>query len=219
MKFCEKCGYQNEDNALFCENCGEKFESMGGSFKTEEDITSTNEKYYEFFISTNEKATAVLGNNYLQRYVSQKTLSEAFICVTNKRIYFKGEGFYDLTNFCKGIQNQVVDLKDVTGVTTTSIENTIQLIKGTGFLFVAFLAIIVASSGNEMLANIGTIVGLALLLPGVMSIIQYFMSKKSLLQVFFAGGFIALDINGYSETAINNLVSTIFIEKSKVQGK
>ena len=32
MKFCTKCGKQNEDNAKFCLNCGNKFESVNNEF-------------------------------------------------------------------------------------------------------------------------------------------------------------------------------------------
>lgn len=83
MKYCAKCGNPMEDDMMFCQKCGTKFEGVIASAQTGIEAKIAKMKKYNLVID----ASQCLGNMYMMilkeqvMYLLSKTR-----CVTNYKI-------------------------------------------------------------------------------------------------------------------------------------
>lgn len=169
------------------------------------------------FVDENEKVVAALGGSYIQNYLSTGGLSRGFCVVSDKRVYFKGKCYSKNGNSYRAKKEEkIVDLKDITS-TGFSAEMTLKwLILGCVFLFIGFMSIIIALARARSyygsvdffiyLFGISTIVS-------VVSWILYFIKRKKMFEIAFAGGTIAFKRSGYSQQETRNFQKALRIAK------
>ena len=108
--YCGKCGTEITGAGKFCPKCGAAIFAQettapkpetrqGTDFSRIKKDTEVQERHLEeqhirqlsaSFISQNEKFITSLGNGYIVNYLTEKSLSNGFAFITDKRVYFKG---------------------------------------------------------------------------------------------------------------------------------
>lgn len=137
---CEKCG------TILIENVCPKCSQIVKENSRESKIAK------RFFASPNEKFITVLGNSYLERFISNGSLESGFAVISDKRAYFQGTS-YIITHgnngkrqVVKTQQSRTVDLKDITGTGFDNHTNIGWLIGGIAWLLIPFFVLIIANS-------------------------------------------------------------------------
>lgn len=152
----------------------------------------------ELFVEKDEKQIAVLGAGYLSNLLSGGGLSKGFGILTNKRYYFSGKCFTKSGNhFIKTDEEWTVDLQDVTASGFCHINHVSLLILSIFSFLAGFITSMYASnpypyhSGNN-----GKFLVLGLIIGGVF-LALYFLTKRSMYLVTFAGGSIGVKTSFY----------------------
>lgn len=153
------------------------------------------------FVSGLEEVKAVLGNSHLENLLANKTIRQAIIVVSDKKVYFKGNSYKLMgKHFEKQYEEKTVDLKDVTGTSFYSVKILGFLIAGIflsiftlGYMFVNFL-----DSGLDYFGDYSQ----HLVVSCILLFITYFFSGRTIFEVAFAGGSICLGADWYSEEEI-----------------
>lgn len=202
---CNQCGKQLSDGAKFCPVCGAQTNSQsatrqqaqgnGTSYANNQQQEDRKiSSIEEVLVDKNEKQIAVLGSGYLSSFLHGGTLDKGFGILTDKRYYFKGKCYTKSgRGFAKTDEEWTVDVKDITA---------------TGFMFGRKISLLV-------LAIISVIAGIAPVFSGVfygdegvpfliggivlgiIFLVAYILSKRSMYFVTFAGGSIALKTSKY----------------------
>lgn len=95
-----------------------------------------------FLFDKTETVTAVLGQNSVQRLLSEGVMSGGFAVLSDKRLYVKGECFVkNGTGYKASIEDRIIDLKDVAGSAFEETRRPVFLIGG---IICSVLAIAVA---------------------------------------------------------------------------
>lgn len=189
--FCTNCGKELPDNTEFCGYCGQRMNANEGNGNNSGSNYSGNSYSYEarneniasmatnvsakdikdVLVSPSENVIATFGNNYLQSILLSDTAEKFAFILTDKRLYFKGIGYYgagDKKVLQKAINEEVVDLNDITS---------------TGFFNVGRLNIVLVVIFALLILTFG--IGIILL------IIYYFFyqaTKGTYFTVCFNGG-------------------------------
>lgn len=199
-KNCIFCGKPLEPGASFCTSCGNKAVDIPvpkpqpsvdkkALSSSEPQPAVDSQKYSSIFVNKNEKFIDVLGNSMAQTFFSTGQLGNGFAILSDKRIYFKGECFIRTgKHFHKQWEERIVDVEDATGTGIVYKENVIMIV----LLCISFFVPALAFAINFFL-------GLFLCLVPVLVYYLYNRSKHTLLEVSFAGGGIAFDINWMPE--------------------
>ena len=225
--FCTNCGNQIPDGSTMCPVCGnlfnieletqgmanqnqtinnqgnsvnmaQQFQTIGQNKLVKAKPNKANEERQiknveELFVDEDEKQVAVLGGNYLQNMLRGGGLSKGFGVLTDKRYYFKGKCYTKQAgHFVNTDEEWCVDVKDITA-TGFAYKRRIGLL----LLAIACLVIGVYCLASEVEAKLFFV---ALLLGGVLFLIEYFISKRGMYIVAFAGGSIGLDVSSYGGT-------------------
>ena len=164
-----------------------------------------NYKHFEsLFMENSEKYITSIGNNYIQDYIVNGTLSKGIVLVSNKRVYFKGECYYELgKKMYKQNEERVVDLKDITGTGYTTRKVTwmknlaISLFLYWLVIFTIGMSGLVDGSG-PLLDFMGVTATFALLLA-IACLIVYSTSKNSMFEISYAGGKILFNLAWYEK--------------------
>jgi len=220
MTNCKICGENLIDGV--CPTCTEKY--------TQE--AAPDSRFRNFFMNPNERLVCVLGNTYLQNFLTSKEITKGFSVVSDKRVYFRGTTYWVQGKKIRKMQeSKTVDLKDVTGTSVTYLENTwmkilgkillviygIALLQLIGFIFFNAFAVPV----EDLDINPATgIVALAvplfpLFIIGVVLMIRYNMSKINILQIEYAGGCIGFDINWFPTSESTEYQKQLRLAKDK----
>lgn len=162
--------------------------------------------FYSFFVSDSEYVLAELGSGYIRNYISNGSLSNGFVTVTQQRAYFNGKAYYKDYGgkFKKQVQEKVVDLKDITGTGFTHLENIGVLVTAIVLAVIPVLLIIF----NESIGGYDK-VGIAafiFLLLSVVLFIVYALTIKNLFNIEFAGGSISFDASWYSKESVDTFM-------------
>ena len=168
----------------------------------------------DLFVDKNEKAVAVLGGGYIKNFLSTGSLSKAFCVVSDKRVYFKGKCYSKQGNgYRTKNEEKIVDLKDVTS-TGYSAEMTLKwLILGCVCLFIGFVSLIISLSGNGDIALFFAYLWLISTIASVIPWILFFVKRKKLFEIAFAGGTIAFKRSGYSQQETQEFHRALRISK------
>lgn len=201
---CNQCGKQLSDGAKFCPVCGAQTNSQsatrqqaqgnGTSYANNQQQEDRKiSSIEEVLVDKNEEQIAVLGSGYLSSFLHGGTIDKGFGILTDKRYYFKGKCYTKSgRGFAKTDEEWTVDVRDITA---------------TGFMFGRKISLLV-------LAIISVIAGLVILLGvynddegvpfliggivlGIIFLVAYILSKRSMYFVTFAGGSIALKTSKY----------------------
>lgn len=221
--YCEKCGAKLIDGV--CPQCINEINTIG---------KQKGDKFEKFFLSPNEKMVSILGNSFLQTFLSNGETRNGFAVVSNKRVYFRGtsynvvEGRKGKRKLIRTHQSRTVDLRDITGVGFDSYSNIIWMI-----LFVLslcsliFLPLIFYSAARSMVpygyfygySSDNFTIKMVRLISIIFAAICFFMYKKSqrtYVIIQYAGGAIGFDKNWYSDDEIEQFQKLVHMAKDKV---
>lgn len=220
--FCTKCGKEIPEGVEFCESCGAKVGdansamiagAVGNSVTNLKNTIQEKEKemeatymdesaYSKVFVEPDEQLLGTLGNGYLENILGKK-IKKTHALLTNKRVYFQGTFFNGSgKNLQQDIMEKVVDLEDITGtgfrykkpigIASSIISTIIMGIVG------CLGAIVIERVANN--GSIGVVVGFGLvgtavgiLIPSLIFIIKYLLSRKVDFILEYAGGAIRFD--------------------------
>ncbi|MCL2603109.1 MAG: hypothetical protein FWD90_01355 [Defluviitaleaceae bacterium] len=163
----------------------------------------SEKKFKAMFIDPNETFICAVGNVAAESFISTGKLKEAYGVLTNKRVYYRGREL--TTSAAKlrfGEASHIVDIKDVTGTGYVTL-------KPIGLLFTGIVAFICAliigiavsfvepafGQPQDFLerANAAPFIFVGLLILGIF-IMFYIISRRTYLEIKYAGGAIGLDV-------------------------
>jgi hypothetical protein len=155
-----------------------------------------------------EQLCGVLGQGYVASILSQGSMQESVMVLTDKRLYQKGTVFERCQNNCflRTQGKKAVDVRDITGTSFTRMANTRALTMGILFLVVAFCVM-----GYSFTSSVQAIQYLVWMLLGfgIFGLMGYFTSRRNLFVVEYAGGAIATNCDWYSMSEIEDFQKKI----------
>lgn len=230
---CNKCGTEVNPQDEFCYNCGAQITLKKEKQKKKPEVQEYQlkdkeiEKLSQSFASRDEKYIASLGNGYIMNYLTKGSMSKGFAYISNKRVYFKGSCLSgNGKKLVKTDEERTVDIKNITGsgfIYHRQWEMYMILVLLLALLVGAFCWLEFASElpnlesvvsrlqdGNEVekyeivsTASITTI-----FITAAISIIllfkKYFLGRKTLFRIEYAGGCIAFDVSFYAKAEIDD---------------
>lgn len=195
-------------------------------------------KFETFFMEPIEKFVAVLGNNYVQNFLSNGTISKGFAVVSNKRVYFKGTAYSKQgKKLYKSNEEQVVDLKDVTGTGYIRLKRLWMLLSSIGFCILSIIAFILMtvskvnfnkatshySLDNAMLemaykslSNRLNIMFITSLVLALLLFLFYLIKRLNLFEISYAGGKICFDTVWYDKSEIDDFQRQLRLAKDNI---
>lgn len=151
------------------------------------------------FVDPEETPVAVIGNSYLQNFLATgHKLKKGYGILTQRRFYYRGQNWGWVGRAATtDTEVGVVALEDITYTMFTHNRNIGALIFG---ILLAVLGTIIgaASAVGEQDAGIGAIIAATGITLGIVFILTYLMSRKSLFLVSFPGGGFSFNITWYS---------------------
>lgn len=210
-RFCSKCGASVMDGVRFCQECGNVMDAAPKAAKPQSQATVPgygNNNYVSStggsgFVSNNEASTGYsLRNGMVMNVLSGEGLKKEDAVITNKRIYYTArDGIITVTK-----KEEVVDLADVTGVKILDI-------KPYGFLIGAAIFFLVSLI---MSAYVGAIGFISFFITAVICVVLFFIAKKSILRIEYAGGNINFSVKKYGLDAVRNFQRKILEAKENL---
>lgn len=216
-KQCPKCGNILNDDALFCNSCGQKFgnaqnyqqqgyQQQGyqqqGYQKQQQYAGGTASGAEEIICDSDEKVMMSLQNSYAQNLVSDMSVGSTRVFFTNKRFYAKENRF----TLKKGLttKNSVVRLNEISGTQIVH-ENPFQLFIWAGLFFFYFLMMGITASassyGDEGVMIMVVCLFLGMLVAGVF-VLLYFLRRGTYLMISFPGDTISIRVKMYSYNSV-----------------
>ena len=193
---CPKCGVNIIDG--ICPNC---------VADTPQAAVDQNSKFKNYLFSPKEKIVSILGNDYLQNYLSGGSVSRGFSVVTDKRVYFRGKVFEAIGNKLRKTKVSVaVNVRDITGVCVTYISPIHFIISG-AVCFLLGIILGVALAG--ILFGIGFI-------ASVINFLLYFFKRQTMLKIQYAGGAIGFNIKWFPEAESLSYQKMLFLAKDRI---
>lgn len=181
------------------------------------DENADGQKEYPFFVDSAETAQAELGSGFIQSYLGGGIISKGFVVVTQRRAYFKGKSYFKdfKGHLKKQMQEKTVDLKDITGTGYTSMRHLWMMITGILAFFWPVLLCIIFSQGRGGIAPVLEYIAFQYthnfifmvlfgLLPLGVFLALYFLKRRTLFTIEFAGGNISFDTSWYGKEEVDN---------------
>ena len=170
-----------------------------------------------FFHDPKEELRGVLGQGYIGSLVSGQGFSRSVMYLTDKRLYQRGKIFQRNAKgkwrSTKGVR--AVGVADITG--TAFQETTVfwKLVLGLSACLCVLdgIAALVQKGGDDVAAWAVTIVFGSL---GAFFLLSYYLNRRRLFIVQYAGGEIGTNCRWYSQEEIEALQSAISREKDRV---
>jgi hypothetical protein len=173
------------------------------------EVTATvdpNNKFKNYLFNPLEKVVCILGNDYLQNYLSGGAVSKSFSVVSDKRIYFRGKVFEIVGDrLRKKKVSSAVNIRDVTGVSVTYIAPIHYFIFGSIALLIGLI-----------LATTSVWIFLAGLAISAVNFLLYFFKRVTLLKIQYAGGAIGFDVKWFPEAESLAYQKSLFLVKDKI---
>ncbi|WNX85938.1 SHOCT domain-containing protein [Agathobaculum sp. NTUH-O15-33] len=173
-------------------------------------------KKYPFFVDPAETPQAELGSGFIQSYLGGGAISKGFVVATQRRAYFKGKSYFKdfKGHWKKQMQEKTVDLKDITGTGYTSMRQLWMLISGiSSFFWPVLLCFLFKGKGGitavldniafQYTRNLFFMVLLGLLPLGVF-LALYFLKRRTLFTIEFAGGNISFNTSWYGKSEVDS---------------
>lgn len=244
--YCEKCGAEITGADKFCPKCGAAIFAQettapkpetrqGTDFSRIKKDTEVQERHLEeqhirqlsaSFISQNEKFITSLGNGYIVNYLTEKSLSNGFAFITDKRVYFKGSCLSGTgKKFTKTDEERTVDIKEITGSGFTYRKKVGLLYAAIGSLIILIVALFILAVSTTSSAPAITLIEpgkssssqkglsestksilelLAACIPSIILFNSYLFSRQTLFRIEYAGGYIAFDASFYARAEIDD---------------
>ena len=244
--YCGKCGTEITGAGKFCpkwgaaifaqETTAPKPETRQGTdFSRIKKDTEVQERHLEeqhirqlsaSFISQNEKFITSLGNGYIVNYLTEKSLSNGFAFITDKRVYFKGSCLSGTgKKFTKTDEERTVDIKEITGSGFTYRKKVGLLYAAIGSLIILIVALFILAVSTTSSAPAITLIEpgkssssqkglsestksilelLAACIPSIILFNSYLFSRQTLFRIEYAGGYIAFDASFYARAEIDD---------------
>ena len=181
--FCENCGAQMINGV--CPNCGAQLQQYAQPQYAQPQQNYSQPQQGPTFVSEDEVALATIGNSMGQNFFAGGGLLSTSAIVTNRRIYFKGTTFGVNGSISKSKVSKVIRLEEVTGTCVRTKTPIGVLIVGAIIFLVFLVAAIAAKSALYILPGF--------IYAGI-SVAAFFINKKKLLMIEYAGGGLAFDI-------------------------
>jgi len=236
--FCDKCGTEINEGKQFCSECGKKVdtpvniegiknlasEKLQDGISTIKEQTESYQAYRkeelsrekiagveDVFVDENEQQIAVLGMGYLSSFIRGEGLSKGFAILSNKRFYFRGKCLRRSgIHYIKSSEERSVDLQDITSSGFVYYHNILLLV-------VAIISSVISLLSIPAL-GIGGWSALLLMVPVIIIFwVPYFLSRKRIYEVCFAGGVIALRASKYGIKETRKFDKKLRKEKDKLQ--
>jgi len=182
--------------------------------------------FIKIFANPVERFVCVLGNNYAENFLANGTLENGFAILSDKRVYFRGTCFSRMgKKFTKTDEERILDIQDVTG-TGFIHKNPLGLLMTAVISSVyAFIWLMSAFSSAEWAVNhpVPGVMGVATIISAISFFIAYFVNRRSLFEIAFAGGAIAFDTSWLNKDEMQTfqrnirLVKDAFIEQGSVR--
>jgi hypothetical protein len=193
-RFCGMCGANTIDG--ICPRC-----TPAAALPADPD-----NKFKNHLFNPTEKIVCVLGNTYLQNFLTGGSVSQGFSVVSDKRVYFRGKVFEAIGNKLHRTKvSTAVNIRDVTGVSVTNVSPIHYIILGV-ILVLAGL-VLIGVSGWLLLAG---------LVLGAVNFLLYFLKRITLLKIQYAGGVIGFDIKWFPDEESLTYQRALFLTKDKM---
>lgn len=219
---------------MFCGECGTELID-GVCPKCTPNETKPEKRYGDklkkFFVSSDERLVAVLGNTYIENFLKTGSIKNGFAVVSDKRVYFQGTQYYTYANgkkkVCNNQQFRTIDLKDVTGTGPDSYCNLfLRIISRIGGIVLGILSIFFLLCGQEIVICNITSAGtealiiyylIALLFMASCALCVYIdkISEVSLVTVQYSGGAIGFNVNWFTPQEIELFQKEIGLAKDR----
>jgi hypothetical protein len=211
--FCGECGTELIDGV--CPKCTPK------ETKPEKIY---GDKLKNFFVSSDERLVAVLGDTYIDNFLRIGSIKNGFAFASDKRVYFQGTQYYTYANgkkkVCNNQQFRTIDLKDVTGTGPDSYCNLfLKIFSKIGGIVFGILLIAAIIFKRELHLNdyptIFLLVFLLLILGLCLCIYIDKTCKVSLVTVQYSGGAIGFNVNWFTPQEIELFQKEIGLAKDR----
>ena len=173
------------------------------------------------FCSPDERQIATIGTSYIANFLSGGGAKQAGATLTNRRIYFSGKvfSFNDNGHLSSVKQRKIVNVRDVTGVGYIQY-NPIQYLVW-GFAVLIFGIMVFALTGTSTwqgwepspLGIGGLVTGMQV---SICLIVLFFLYRKTLLSIEYAGGNIAFDARWLQSNEEDTFIRNIHLAKDKL---
>ena len=195
-------------------------------------------EHYSFFVDQSETALATIGSNYLQNYLTFGKVDKGIGVLTEKRFYYKGKGFAGSgKHLFSATREGLVSIEDITETMFTHIRHVallplgiIAIVLSLCYLlphFIGAIFLTVNSDGSATgSAAIGAVIVrmisgqpvlLAIIFAGIVSIILYFVTRKTLFTVSFAGGSFSFNVSYYPMADIQDFQRQLHLLKDHLK--
>ena len=162
--------------------------------------------FKNYFMNPKEKMVCILGNSYLQNFLTDQSFSKGFSVVSDKRVYFRGVVFSAIgKKFHKTKVSSAVNIRDVTGVKVAYFSPIHHIIAG----ILSLLAGMILFSFSGWLLLLGLIVAAG-------NFAMFALKRVTLLTIEYAGGAIGFDVKWFSEEESVVYQKSLFLAKDKI---
>lgn len=184
------------------------------------------------FINQNENLLGVLGNSYLQTFLSSGMIGNGFALLSDKRVYFRGNCLYKSNNrYYTSTQEKSIDLENVTGTGFEIINPIHFLIISVVLFFISASSLCLqiaqksdtanhrtySNSQSDEMYNLGIIICFIILYFAVLYLVKYKTGKKSVFRIDYAGGNIAFNLNFISYIEAQEFNRTLRLAKDNIK--
>ncbi len=214
MIYCNKCGAQCDDNSSFCNICGAQLHNSQNASEQSEATAYPDrkgQKIQAILIDKNEKPLAVLGTSYLASFLTTGSIKDTFAVLTDRRYYVKGTVFSGQGNDIERCEEEtVINLEDITGVRMVHKSSVwlYFLMFAMPVVFIAYMLFWSTDATKEICTFI---------LAWGSTIASYFLFKKTLLCVCYAGGCIGINIYAYGKETSHKFMCNIVKAKDNAR--
>lgn len=165
----------------------------------------------DIFVDGDEQTVCTLGNGYLQNMVS-KSIGTSIAVLTQKRVYFSGKCLVKNGKSWNVVrQSQVVDVQDVMGTGFTYVSRIKNLILGILFAVLGIICFFL----EYYISVFSVIGGIAGIIAGIVFGLLYFLGRKTIFRIEYAGGQIGFDVKWLRYQDSLNFQRQIHLIKAK----
>lgn len=200
MKECPVCKAKNQNDALFCTECGSSLKdtAAAGGWDATADTPSYGEasrKGSNIFVDQSESIISTIGSNYLQNFLSGDRVKKGIGVLTQKRFYYKGKNFSGAGKNIKSAEEEgVVSIEDITFTKFT-------YVRYTGLLVAAIILTVFVISAPA----------------AIVFYILYFTKRQSLFLISFPGGGFSFNIRWYPISDIRDFQRQLHLLKDHIK--
>lgn len=187
---CPHCRREIANYSQACCYCGRQIRYQPQLPKIPPNDTQYFEKFRPLLYDRSETIISVLGNSMAQTFISTGALSNGFAILTDKRVYFKGTCLTRSGDkFVKSNQQKSVNVEDITGTGTTSINPIGTLILSIVMCILGFFL-----SAITRYENASSAFFLFFFISSIVLFISYLIQRTQIFEIVFAGGSIAFNL-------------------------